>query len=117
MIDEGPKSTTEWALTEIASALTRIADHFDSKSGIAAGPTAVPNAVRQPSPAEQYGPPRAYGDGKKPNWWGMLYHRAKDAGLNCDALSQEHFGIASSKQLNAKQCQTLLDLPELKQEQ
>ena len=105
----------KWALKEIAGALTRIADVLTAQ-GSAALSAQVPNAVRQPTERPDY-EPRRFGDGKKPAWWGMIYHRAKEHGLNSDALAQEKFGVASSKQLTVEQIRTLLDLPELQDEQ
>lgn len=107
-------SPMDWALTEIAGALTRIADALEKRplSG-AAGVDTPPNQVRQASAGYDNKPPRAYGDGLKPNWWGMLYHRAKNAGFDCNAMAQETFQISDSKKLNVAQVKTLLDsLPE-----
>jgi hypothetical protein len=102
-------TTTEWALTEIAAALTRIADALSARTaGVDTPPRTPSNQVRQEST-----PPRKFGDGKSPNWWGMLYHRAKNAGYDCNAMAQETFNISDSKKLTVAQVKTLLDsLPE-----
>ena len=65
-------------------------------------------STQQPSAPSRSSAPSSGGK-KPPNFQGMLYFRAKEAGFDSDKLAQEKFGVDSSKKLTDDQAKELLD--------